>query len=259
MMEVCKGLPGPDLDVILHTPGGSAEATASIVAYLRQKFTNIRVFVPVAAMSAGTMWALAADTIVMGAHSQLGPIDPQLFAQGRYQPARAIVEQFDRAKQECKDDPKVLGAWYPILQQYGPSLLAECEDAEELSRRLVGEWLAAYMFKDKDDPANAAKAVADYFADYSIHRSHSLGITRDVARSKGLLVEDLETDPDLQDAVLSVHHATMHTLAGPAVKLVENNLERAYVKVAQQIMVPGPFGTPVGPPMLGPGIPGAPA
>src|SRR3990170_4886930 len=52
MMEVNKGLRGPSLDIILHSPGGSAEATASIVRYLRSKFTDIRVFVPLAAMSA---------------------------------------------------------------------------------------------------------------------------------------------------------------------------------------------------------------
>src|SRR5438445_7963904 len=39
MMEVCQGLEGPSLDILLHSPGGSAEATASIVTYLRQKFS----------------------------------------------------------------------------------------------------------------------------------------------------------------------------------------------------------------------------
>ena len=78
MMEVCKDLSGPNLDIILHSPGGSPEAAASIVRYLRKKFYDIRVFVPLAAMSAATMWALAGNRIVMGSHSQLGPIDPQL-------------------------------------------------------------------------------------------------------------------------------------------------------------------------------------
>src|SRR5690606_3683380 len=78
LMEVFKDLPGPNLDLILHSPGGQAEATDRIVRYLRSKFTNIRVFVPFAAMSAATMLAMAADEIVMGKHSQLGPIDPQI-------------------------------------------------------------------------------------------------------------------------------------------------------------------------------------
>lgn len=120
LMEVCKDLQGPDLDILLHSPGGSPEATASLVRYLRTKFSYIRVFVPLAAMSAATMWALAGDVIVMGKHSQLGPIDPQMVTAAWTAPARAILRQFDQAKDECKD-PALLGAWIPILQQYGPS------------------------------------------------------------------------------------------------------------------------------------------
>jgi ClpP class serine protease len=88
MMEVCKDLPGPALDLVIHSPGGSPEATASIVRYLRTKYTEIRAFIPLAAMSAATMWALACDEIVMGKHSQLGPIDPQLVTSAGQFPAR---------------------------------------------------------------------------------------------------------------------------------------------------------------------------
>jgi ClpP class serine protease len=69
LMEVSRDVDGPGLDVVLHSPGGQAEATASIVRYLRSRFEDIRVFVPLAAMSAATMWALAANRIVMGKHS----------------------------------------------------------------------------------------------------------------------------------------------------------------------------------------------
>lgn len=78
-MEVVHGLPtSAPLDLILHSPGGTAEAAEAIVDYLRGRFPGLRVIVPIAAMSAATMIAMAADSIVMGAHSQLGPIDPQL-------------------------------------------------------------------------------------------------------------------------------------------------------------------------------------
>jgi hypothetical protein len=156
MMQVCMGLPGPNLDVILHSPGGSAEATASIVRYLRRKYDDIRVFVPLAAMSAATMWALSCNEIYMGKHSQLGPIDPQLVtAQGSI-PARAILDQFERAKRECSQNPAVLGAWLPILQQYGPALIEQCENAERLASRLATEWLEKYMLADREDRAKRA-------------------------------------------------------------------------------------------------------
>ena len=44
------------LDLLLHTPGGSIEAAEAIGNYLRGVFgTNIEVFVPMTAMSAGTI------------------------------------------------------------------------------------------------------------------------------------------------------------------------------------------------------------
>lgn len=257
MMEVCRGLQGPELDLILHSPGGSPEATASIVRYLRHKFTDIRVFVPIAAMSAATMWSLACDTIVMGKHSQLGPIDPQLVtAQGAI-PARAIIRQFDRAVDECQQDPSRLPGWVPILQQYGPALIEQCEAAEALGRSLVAEWLAAYMLASSDDPIASAEKITEYFANWEHHRSHSLGIERDKVRDLGVHVADLEDDDALQDAVLSVHHATVHTFnGGPAIKIIENHLGRAFVQLGQQIALPimqGPAGQGG---LIGP-IPGA--
>ena len=48
-MEAIHGLKGNELDLIIHTGGGSAEATDAIVTYLRQKFNHIRIFIPQAA------------------------------------------------------------------------------------------------------------------------------------------------------------------------------------------------------------------
>lgn len=268
MMEVCRDLNGPGLDLVLHSPGGSAEATASIVRYLRRNFDHIRVFVPVAAMSAATMWTLAGDVVVMGKHSQLGPIDPQLVtAQGQV-PARAIIDQFERAKKECAENPEMLGAWLPILQQYGPALIQQCENAEELARRLVCEWLETYMFAEDDDSARKAEETSAFFADHRLHQSHSLGIDRDQARAAGVKVEDLETDQRLQDAVLTVHHAAFHTFSGPAVKIIENHLGRGFFKLEQiqaqglqvqlPVMVPPGGGQTGVPPRLPPAPPPSP-
>jgi hypothetical protein len=256
MMEVCRGMGRGPLDLILHSPGGSAEATASLVRYLRQQFSELRVFVPLAAMSAATMWALAANEIVMGAHSQLGPIDPQLVSARGNIPARAVIDQFERAKRECSKDPSLLGAWLPIIQQYGPALIDQCYSAEELSRRLVREWIGTYMFAGQQNARRRAAQVARYFASYSIHRSHSLGINRDQARERGVVVTDLEDDQALQDAVLSVHHATLHTFSGLAVKIVENHAGSAWVQMGQPIPLqqipglspPAPAVTPQPPP-----------
>ncbi len=232
LMETCKGLHGPGLDLILHSPGGDPNATASIVRYLRSRFKNIRVFVPLAAMSAATMLALSSNEIWMGAHSQLGPIDPQMLIGGRSYPARAILQQFDNAKEELSKDPSGLLAWVPILQGYGPSLLAECEKWTELSKKLVRDWLRQYMLPATQDRSLKASRIANYFADYDRHGSHAMGISRESARKWGVVVRDLESEPVLQDAILSVHHATIHTFSGPAAKIIENHLGKAFVRLA---------------------------
>ena len=249
MMEVCKDMGDGPLDLIVHSPGGSAEATASIVRYLRKQFSEVRVFVPQAAMSAATMLSLSANVIVMGKQSRLGPIDPQLVtAQGPI-PARAILDQFERAKKECAEDSAALGPWMPMLQQYGPALLEQCQNADTLAKRLVKEWLRTYMFKGDKYAARKARRVAGFFGDHHIHQSHSLGIDRDEAREKGVHIEDLEADAALEDGVLAVFYATFHTFgAGPAIKIVENQLGRAFVKIAQQIQIPMQMGMPGMPP-----------
>src|SRR3979411_618089 len=66
------------LDLILHTPGGLVLAALQIAKAVRDHKAKVTVFVPHYAMSGGTLIALAADEIVMCAHSVLGPIDPQL-------------------------------------------------------------------------------------------------------------------------------------------------------------------------------------
>ncbi|HOI55672.1 MAG TPA: ATP-dependent Clp protease proteolytic subunit [Phycisphaerae bacterium] len=229
IMTVIHKLPGKKLDLILHSPGGSPQAAEAIVSYLRSRFSHIRVIVPHLAMSAATMIACAADTVVMGEHSFLGPIDPQLVFNAGVVPAEAILDQFDLAKKECVD-PKNLGAWMPMLPQYGPALLVQCRHALDLARQLVEGWLRTYMLKsDPQGPANA-KAIADWLGQHGHWKSHSRHIPREELRNRGLRIEDLEKDNKAQDLILSVFHATTHTLqASTAVKIIENNLGRAYI------------------------------
>lgn len=129
LMEVIPGLMGDNLDLILHSPGGWAEATEAFLSYLRMKFINIRVIIPYAAMSAAPMLSCAANSIVMGKHSFIGPIDPQIVLQTQsgnqiVSAAQAILDQFKLAKTECQD-PTNFNVLYPILGSYGPALIQQ--------------------------------------------------------------------------------------------------------------------------------------
>lgn len=232
LMEVFKDLDTDlGLDLILHSPGGDPTAADSLVRYMRQMFADVRVIVPVAAMSAATMWALSADRILMGKHSQLGPIDPQLLSVNGMVPAGAIARTFQRAQDECASDASKLSAWVPTLQQYFPGLLDMCDDSTKLARSLAEEYLRDNMFRGRSDGSVLAKAAAEFFADDQVHIAHGRGIHSDALLSRGLVIDALEDDNDLQEAVLSVHHAYMHTFGmTPTSKIIENQLGRAVIK-----------------------------
>lgn len=238
LMEVTSGLgSGSNLDLVLHSPGGSLESAEAIVAYLRSRFSHIRVFVPNLAMSAATMICCVADEIVLGKHSFLGPTDAQILlptpSGGRFVPAQAILNEFDRAVRDVtgdgpNPDPAKLAVWTPMLAQYAPGLLSACEESLALSQELVNTWLRTYMLSDNHDQA---EHIAKWLSDHEAFKSHGRHISRDDLKSHGLVISDLEEDESLQDLVLSVYHATTHTFSGTgAVKIVENHTGRAFIK-----------------------------
>lgn len=194
------------LTLIIHTPGGITNAAETIVSYLREKFTYIEVIIPTYAMSAGTMISLAANRIVMGRQSQLGPIDPQMVIGARSVSAQAVVDQFEKAKKEILQDRETAIAWAPILPPMGPSLLVEALNALSYSESMVQKWLEQYMFKKDSHATHKATEAARHFNDAQTHRSHGRRIDRHEARNQGLIIEDLESSQDLQEAVLTTYH-----------------------------------------------------
>jgi len=249
LMEVIHGLKGHQLDLILHSPGGFPEAADAFVKYIRTKFQDIRVIIPYAAMSAAAMIACSANRIVMGKHSFIGPIDPQLVLQTQLGiqsiPAQAILQQFEKAKMDCQDQ-KNLNFWYPIIAQFGPALIVQCQNADKLAKELVSEWLEKYMFAGLENANAQAKHVANYLADHTKFKTHSKHIDRDEARGEGLMIENLEDDQKFQDLVLSVFHATTHTFTGTGTtsKIIENQLGKAFIKTQQLVQYFGQQGVP---------------
>jgi hypothetical protein len=224
-----------NLTLVLHTPGGVTNATETIVEYLHQKFSDIEVIVPTYAMSAGTMISLASNRIVLGRQSQLGPIDPQMPGLGRVMSARAIVDQFESAKEAITGDRNQAAVWAPILQSLGPSLLTEAKNALEYGENMVARWLERRHFAGRAKAKSMAKEIARYFNRSENHKSHGRRIDRDEARSHGLSVEDLENpdDAELQDIVLTNYHlGTLIFEKSPCVKFLASSHNRAWIKNA---------------------------
>ena len=217
------------VDLLLHTPGGSMTATESLVDYLRAMFPgNIRAIVPQLAMSGGTMIALAANRVVMGKHSSLGPIDPQINGL----PAHGIIEEFENAAKEIQKDPQRIPLWQPIIAKYHPTLIGECYKAAQWSNQMVKQWLVTGMFKDEPDAEERADRAIAELGSHALTLSHARHIS--LARAAEILgphVAALEDDQELQDLVLTVHHACIQTLIETtAVKIIENHTGAAFIQ-----------------------------
>jgi len=223
------------LDLLLHTPGGETAATESLVDYLRSMFdTDIRAVIPQLAMSAGTMIACSCKELIMGKQSSLGPIDPQF----RGIPAHGVMEEFERAATEIKNDPSRIAVWQPIIAKYSPAFIGECEKAIDWSNKMTAEWLRTGMFKDEKRPSRKISRIITELSDHALTKSHARHLSMNKCQSIGLKVVPLEDNPDLQDAVLSVHHACMLTFsATSAVKIIQNHASGAFIQQVMQVPI----------------------
>ncbi|MGY4160227.1 MULTISPECIES: SDH family Clp fold serine proteinase [unclassified Bradyrhizobium] len=226
-MAVIHGLPkDKGLDLILHTPGGGIEAARGIVEYLYKIFgKDLRAIVPHMAMSAGTMMACATKTILLGKHSCLGPTDPQI----RGFAAMGILAEVDRAMDEIKKDQMKALLWQQVFAKYPPAFISDCERSVEGARTMVKEWLQHNMLSGASDPLTAAEAVTKSLMDYSGTTEHSHHFLIDKCIEIGLSIEAIESDQELQERILSVHHCYMASFArSSALKIIDNSNEQTW-------------------------------
>jgi hypothetical protein len=234
--EVVRNLDGPQVDVFIHSPGGSPEAVESVVAILRSKFNDVRFIVTGAAKSAATMLVMSGNSLLMTEAAELGPTDPQeIVGSPRPSPAGAVLDQFNKAKKEVARNPSLIGGWLPILQQYGPSLLVECENHIKLAESLVAGWLERHMFAGQKAPRAKAKKLARYLANDKNFLSYGRRVDAKMLKAHGASVDRVEDLPDeLRAAIDRVHLTVMATLdSTAAVKLFENSSDAVLIRMIE--------------------------
>ena len=243
-MAAIHGLKGDELDLIIHSPGGSAEVTEQIVYYLRKKFNHIRAIVPQNAMSAATMLCCGCDELIMAKHSAIGPIDPQMSIVapngGRFLlPAQSILAEFDQAKKEVIQNPELAALWVTRINSYPHGFFQKCRDTIDLSRIMVRDWLDKYMYRHLPDGEKPGENISKWLCKTSEHKSHGRPLNFDVVYKKGLRVKLLEDDQEIQDLVLSIFHATMITFdITNCVKLIENNKGKGWFSIVEVQKMP---------------------
>ena len=202
----------PALAVILDTPGGIVEVVERVVTTIRFMYSGVTIVVPDQAMSAGTIFALSADRIMMDHLSCLGPIDPQIEKEGRLVPALSYLNQFERLNQKAQSGA-LTTAEYALLDKLDLGELYQFDQARALSNELLVKWLSTYKFKDWEKTETRgldvtlemkeerARAIATLLNDPERWHSHGRAIDRKTLREEvDLKIDDLETDQ-----VLYVH------------------------------------------------------
>lgn len=235
-----KNLSGKKLDIIIETPGGYAEVVEDLVKMIRDKFNDVSVIIPGSAKSAGTIFAMSADEILMGNTSSLGPIDAQIMANGKKLSAGAFLKDLKKIKQEASEEGHLNPAYVPIMEKISLGEIEQCENAQNFSKKLVSDWLAAYCLKEwtYDETArkqvtdteryDRASEIAEVLCDHSRWLTHSRSIKIDDLRKMKLTVTDYRENPDLDDAITRYYNLLRMSFDGPVYKICETKTSQIY-------------------------------
>lgn len=186
-----------EIDVLIVTPGGSAEQVARFVNHLRPRFDKVSFIIPSMAMSAGTIWAMSGDEIIMDSRATIGPIDPQVRGvDGNFVSAQSVLtlikEIQARGEELIAKGQSPLWTDFQILNRIDAKEIGSAVNSSDYSIELVTDYLYSYKFKDWDvhsdgrkvkdeEKRDRAQTIAKNLCDHGQWKTHSRGITREVA------------------------------------------------------------------------------
>ena len=158
-------------------------------------------------VSSAVLLCCAADRIVMGQHSSLGPIDPIVSwsHQGNLYSAAAqnLINEFAIAQRNINNKKNNPILWIERLKNYPPGLLAACKTQASLAQELAGAWLERYMFRGDD--AGIPERISAWLADNRKFVSSERPVMIDEVDTMGLKVERMEDDESFAENVMAVY------------------------------------------------------
>lgn len=196
--------------VMLTTTGGSAVAVERYVNILRHHYNEVNFIIPDCAYSAGTIFCMSGDNILMDYFSVLGPIDPQVQNKdGKWVAALGYLDKVNELieKARSKDpDNQLTQAEFLILKDIDLAELRGYEQAKNLTIELLKKWLVKYKFKNwtvhktttsllgtvvtSEQKEDRAKEIADKLSDSNLWKSHGRPINIETLESIRLIIED---------------------------------------------------------------------
>lgn len=206
------------LYVILTTLGGSAEIVERYVNILRHHYSEVNFIVPDYAYSAGTIFCMSGDSILMDYISVLGPIDPQVpNKDNRYVAALGYLDKInefiDKAANGTLTKAELI--W---LKELDLGEIRSFEQARDLTTDLLTKWLVNYKFKNwtqhhngtevtEDDKKDRAAEIAKELSDNKKWKSHGKGISIAELRALKLKIEDYGKDEQLRSLIRDYYNA----------------------------------------------------
>jgi hypothetical protein len=205
------------LYVILTTNGGSAHAVERYVNILRHHYKEINFIVPDYAFSAGTIFCMSGDNILMDYFSVLGPIDPQVKnKEGTWVPALGYLDKVNELITKAQNN-KLSNAEFLILKDFDLAELRGYEQAKELTITLLENWLVKYKFKNwsyhRTDPIlkgqkvtkkqkiDRAKEIGLKLSDNGRWKSHGRPINIEALEGLKLEIQDYAKNKPLNNLV----------------------------------------------------------
>lgn len=152
--------------IILTTGGGSAITVERFVKILRHYYQEVNFIVPNYAYSAGTIFCMSGDNILMDFFSVLGPIDPQVQNKdGNWVAALGYLDKVNEFIEKSQNGT-LTQAEFLMLKDLDLAELRGYEQAKNLTIDLLKEWLVKYKFKNwtihESNPALKGQPVQDY-------------------------------------------------------------------------------------------------
>jgi hypothetical protein len=198
------------IHIILTTGGGSANVVERYVNILRHNYNEVNFIIPDYAYSAGTIFCMSGDNILMDYFSVLGPIDPQIQnKEGRFVAALGYLDKINELIEKAKNKT-LTDAEFIVLKDFDLAELRGYEQAKDLTIALLEKWLVKYKFKNwsshrtnpdligkpvtDDEKQNRAKEIADHLSNNNKWKSHGRPINIEALKELRLEVEDYSGD-----------------------------------------------------------------
>lgn len=231
-MDLSQGL-----ILFISSPGGDGLAAERIINVCRSysKTGEYWIIVPGKARSAATMICFGASKIIMGATSELGPIDPQLATSKsgvvRRFSVYNVVESYDNLFSRAVKEKGNLQPYLHQLANYDEREIKEFRAALALSEDIAIRTLASGMMKGMS--SSVIKKEIEIFLTPKRTKTHGRPIYREEALKCGLRIESRDVKDKFWRLVYELYIRTNNFVSKKAAKCIESE-NHSFVAMARK-------------------------